>query len=58
MMVVRREINEHSQSSGTQGYQPTRRSDEDALAQAILLLAFSYCRYGYRRIAIKLLEAG
>jgi putative transposase len=34
------------------------RSDEDALTRAILELASAYGRYGYRRITIKLREAG
>ena len=46
------------QSRGTQRYQPTQRSDEDALTRAIIALASQYGRYGYRRITIKLQEAG
>jgi putative transposase len=34
------------------------RADEDALTQAILALASEYGRYGYRRITVKLQEAG
>ncbi len=46
------------QLRGTQRYQPTLRNDEDALTRAIIALATQYGRYGYRRIAIKLQEAG
>ena len=34
------------------------RADEDALTAAIIALASEYGRYGYRRITIKLREAG
>ncbi len=46
------------QPRGTQRYQPTQRNDEDALTRAIIALASQYGRYGYRRITIKLQEAG
>ena len=46
------------QPRGTQRYQPTQRNDEDALTRAIIVLASQYGRYGYRRITIKLQEAG
>jgi len=46
------------QPRGTQRYQPTQRNDEDALPRAIIALASQYGRYGYRRITIKLQEAG
>ena len=46
------------QPRGTQRYQPTQRNDEDALTRAILALAGQYGRYGYRRITIKLQQAG
>jgi transposase InsO family protein len=46
------------QPRGTQRYQPTQRNDEDALTRAIITLADRYGRYGYRRITIKLREAG
>ena len=46
------------QPRGTQRYQLTQRNDEDALTQAIIALASQYGRYGYRRITIKLQEAG
>jgi transposase InsO family protein len=46
------------QPRGTQRYQPTQRNDEDALTRAIIALANQYGRYGYRRITIKLQEAG
>jgi transposase InsO family protein len=46
------------QSRGTQRYQPTQRNDEDALTRAIITLASRFGRYGYRRITIKLREAG
>ena len=35
-----------------------QRMDEDALTQAIITLASEYGRYGYRRITVKLREAG
>ncbi len=47
-----------NQPRGTQRYQPTQRNDEDALTRAIITLASQYGRYGYRRITIKLREAG
>jgi transposase InsO family protein len=34
------------------------RADEDALTQAIIALASEYGRYGYRRITVKLQDAG
>lgn len=43
---------------GTQRYQPTVRSDEDALTEAIIAMASEYGRYGYRKITALLLEAG
>ena len=46
------------QPRGTQRYQPTQRSDEDALTRAIIALASQYGRYGYRRITVKLRDAG
>lgn len=46
------------QPRGTQRYQPTQRNDEDSLTRAIIALASQYGRYGYRRIKIKLREAG
>ena len=46
------------QPRGTQRYQATQRNDEDALTRAIIALASQYGRYGYRRITIKLREAG
>lgn len=46
------------QPRGTQRYQPTQRNDEDALTRAIVALANQYGRYGYRRITVKLKEAG
>src|SRR5664279_5939961 len=36
----------------------TQRDDEDALTRAIIALASQYGRYGYRRITIKLKQAG
>lgn len=47
-----------NQPRGTQRYQATQRNDEDALPRAIITLATQYGRYGYRRITIKLREAG
>ncbi len=47
-----------SQPRGTQRYQPQERSDEAALTQAIIRLVEKYGRYGYRRITIKLRDAG
>jgi putative transposase len=46
------------QPRGTHRYQPTQRNDEDALTLAIIALAAQYGRFGYRRITIKLQEAG
>jgi putative transposase len=46
------------QPRGTQRYQPTQRNDEDALTRAIIALASQYGRYGYRRITVKLRDAG
>jgi putative transposase len=46
------------QPRGTPRYQPTQRNDEDALTRAIIALASQYGRYGYRRITVKLQEAG
>jgi putative transposase len=46
------------QPHGTQRYQPTQRNDEDALTRAIIALASQYGRYGYRRITVKLRDAG
>ena len=43
---------------GTQRYEPMHRTDEDALTRAILALASKYGRYGYRRIAVELRQAG
>lgn len=46
------------QPRGTQLYQATQRNDEDALTLAIIALASRYGQYGYRRITVKLREAG
>ena len=43
---------------GTQRYEVLYRSDEDALTRAIIELASEYGRYGYRRITVKLRDAG
>ena len=43
---------------GTQRYEGMGRADEDRLTAAIIALASEYGRYGYRRITIKLREAG
>jgi len=43
---------------GTQRYEVLYRTDEDALTRAIIELASEYGRYGYRRITVKLGEAG
>src|SRR5208337_1283691 len=43
---------------GTQRYRVTQRKDEDELTHAIVQLASEYGRYGYRRIAVLLREAG
>ena len=47
-----------SPREGTQRYEVIYRSDEDALTRAIIELASEYGRYGYRRITVKLREAG
>ncbi len=47
-----------SQPRGTQRYVPTLRADEDALTQAIVVLASQYGRYGYRRITALLQRIG
>lgn len=46
------------QPRGTQRYTVIARADEDALTQAIIGMAAQYGRYGYRRIAKLLNEAG
>ncbi len=46
------------QGRGTQRYEPLTRTDEDALTRDIIHLASDYGRYGYRRITVKLREAG
>jgi len=46
------------QPRGTQRYSVIVRADEDALTRAILELAAQYGRYGYRRIAVLLNDAG
>ena len=46
------------QPRGTQRYSVIVRADEDVLTRAILELAAQYGRYGYRRIAILLKNAG
>ena len=43
---------------GTQRYIVTQRNDEDELTRAIVQLASEYGRYGYRRIAALLRDAG
>jgi hypothetical protein len=43
---------------GIQHYEPLRRIDEEALTRAIIALATEYCRYGYRRITVKVRGAG
>jgi len=43
---------------GTQRYEPRQRIDEEALTRAIVALASEYGRYGYRRITVKVREAG
>jgi len=43
---------------GTQRYEAVRRIDEEALTRAIIALASEYGRYGYRRITVKVREAG
>jgi hypothetical protein len=47
-----------NQPRGAQRYQAMQRDDEDALTRAIIALATQYGRFGYRRITIKLQEAG
>lgn len=46
------------QPRSTHRYCPIRRDDEDALTEAIIGLASCYGRYGYRRVAALLQEAG
>ena len=43
---------------GTQRYERLQRIDEEALTRAIIALASEYGRYGYRRITVKVQEAG
>jgi putative transposase len=43
---------------GTQRYERIHRVDEEKLTQDIIALASEYGRYGYRRITMKLREAG
>ena len=43
---------------GTQRYSVIQRNDEDGLTRAIVQLASEYGRYGYRRIAALLRQAG
>jgi transposase InsO family protein len=43
---------------GTQRYLPMDHTEEEALTEAMIALAIEYGRYGYRRIAVKLREAG
>ena len=43
---------------GTQRYLPRDCTDEETLTEAMIALAIEYGRYGYRRIAVKLREAG
>ena len=43
---------------GTQRYEGMARAEEDKLTAAIIVLASEYGRYGYRRITVKLREAG
>ena len=43
---------------GTQRYEGSIGTDEDALTRAIIALASEYGRYGYRRITIELQKAG
>ena len=47
-----------SQHRSAQRYVPRPRADEDALTSAIISLASQYGRYGYRRIAALLRQAG
>ena len=46
------------QPRAVQRYVPTVRADEDELTQAIVALAAEYGRYGYRKIAALLRDAG
>ena len=46
------------QCRGSQRYEVICRIDEDALTRAIIELASAYGRYGYRRVTVKLREAG
>jgi putative transposase len=46
------------QGRGTQRYEGIYRADEDTLTRAIIALASEYGRFGYRRITVKLQEAG
>jgi hypothetical protein len=57
-MTERRACRLANQPRGTQRYRATHREDEDALTQAIILLASQYGRYGYRRITALLKRAG
>ena len=43
---------------GTQRYERLQQVDEEALTRAIVALASEYGRYGYRRITVKVREAG
>jgi len=47
-----------NQPRGTQRYKAIVRADEDALTQAITVLAAQYGRYGYRRITRMVQDAG
>ena len=47
-MTERRVCRLANQPRGTQRYHAIQREDEDALTQAIILLASQYGRYGYR----------
>ena len=57
-LTERRACRLANQPRGTQRYRAIRREDEDALTQAIILLASKYGRYGYRRITALLKRAG
>jgi len=46
------------QHRSTQRIKPHGRADEDALTAAIIRLASSYRRYGYRRITVMLRSEG
>jgi transposase InsO family protein len=46
------------QHRSTQRKVPRGRTDEDALTADIIALASQYGRYGYRRIAVLLRDAG